>query len=126
MNLTLRIVLLLVSLFFLGFVLYGVRKRRYLLKYSLVWILLSAIGVLASLFPRAVSFLAATTGFVVPSNFVYFALVLFLMVWSLIMCGVLSRQETTIKSLVQEVSMLKALGGGDCDGAASHNDGTEV
>lgn len=108
MNFTLRIVLLLVSLFFLAFVLYRVRKGRYMLKYSLVWILLSVVGVLASLFPQVISFLSACLGFNVTSNFVYFALIVFLMVWNLVLCGVLSRQETTIKSLVQEVSMLKS------------------
>lgn len=108
MNFTLRIVLLLVSLFFLAFVLYRVRKGRYMLKYSLVWILLSVVGVISSLFPHVISFLSVWLGFNVPSNFVYFALIVFLMVWNLVLCGVLSRQETTIKSLVQEVSMLKS------------------
>lgn len=108
MNFTLRMVLLLVSLFFLIFVLYRVRKGRYMLKYSLVWILLSVVGVISSLFPHVISFLSVWLGFNVPSNFVYFALIVFLMVWNLVLCGVLSRQETAIKSLVQEVSMLKS------------------
>lgn len=107
MNMTLRIVLLILSASFLLFTLYRVRKGHYLLKYSLIWIFFSMVGLAAAIFPDWVSWLAVLLGFSIPSNFVYFALIVFLLISNLILCGILSRQETTIKTLVQEVSILK-------------------
>lgn len=108
MDMTLRIVLLMVSVLFLAFVLLRVRHGRYLLKYSLIWIVLSLIGVVSAVFPDWLYFAAHLLGFSVPSNFVYFALIGVLLIANLILCGILSRQETMIKSIVQEVSILKS------------------
>lgn len=108
MDITLRVVLLVISIFFLIFVLFRVRRGKYLLKYSLVWIFLSLIGVISSIFPEWVHVVAFALGFNLSSNFVYFALIMFLLVVNLVLCGVLSKQETTIKSIVQELSIVKA------------------
>ena len=107
MDITLRIVLLIISILFLVFVLLRIRRGQYLLKYSLLWIFLSLIGVVSSIFPHWLYLAAKTLGFSVPSNFVYFALIGFLLLSNLAFCGVLSRQETAIKSLVQEISILR-------------------
>lgn len=109
MNIILQILLLFVSVFFLVFVLYRVRKGKYLLKYSFVWIVLSVIGVFASCFPQILAIISNSLGFYVTSNFVYFVLIVFLLIWNLILCGILSKQETSIKSLVQELSIVQAL-----------------
>lgn len=107
MDLTLRIILLVVSVLFLAFVLFRIRRGRYLLKYSLIWIVLSVLGVVASIFPGWIYSLASICGFATPSNFVYFVLIILLLISNLVICGVLSKQETTIKSLIQEISILK-------------------
>lgn len=109
MDVTLRIVLLAVSVFFLVFVLFRIRRGKYLLKYSLLWIVLSVLGVLASIFPGWIYSVATICGFAAPSNFVYFVLIVVLLISNLIICGVLSRQEITMKSIIQEISILKAL-----------------
>ncbi len=108
MDMTLRILLLVLSLLFLAFVLLRVRRGRYLLKYSLIWIVLSLLGVVAAIFPNWVYALAYALGFSVPSNFVYFVLIGLLLVSNLFVCGILSRQETLLKSLTQEISILKS------------------
>ncbi len=107
MNITLRIMLLVLSVAFLVFVLYRARKGKYLLKYSLIWIFFSVIGLLAAILPDWVVWVADVLGFNVTSNFVYFALIVFLLISNLVLCGILSRQETTIKTLVQEIYILK-------------------
>lgn len=108
MDITLRIVLLVVSILFLAFVLLRVRRGRYLLKYSLLWIMLSLLGVVSAIFPRWLETLGSLCGFSTPSNFVYFALIVFLLISNLILCGVLSKQETTLKSIMQELSIMKS------------------
>lgn len=116
MDVTLRIVLLVASVLFLAFVLFRIRRGKYLLKYSLIWIALSLLGVISSIFPEWIVFLAHVAGFSVPSNFVYFALIILLLISNLILCGILSRQETTIKSVVQELSILKSESQQSADG----------
>lgn len=108
MDITLRIVLLVVSILFLVFVLLRVRRGRYLLKYSLLWIALSLLGVVCAVFPEGLFAIAHLLGFSVPSNFVYFALIGVLLIANVILCGVLSRQEVMLKSIIQELSILKS------------------
>ena len=115
MDLTLRIFLFVLSVLFLAFVLLRIRRGRYLLKYSFVWILLSVIGVISAVFPGWIYEVAYLLGFAAPSNFVYFALIGLLLVVSIIYGGILSRQESMIRTLIQEVSILK----GEVSGADS-------
>lgn len=66
------------------------------------------MGVFFAVFPQCLAFLAHLLGFSVPSNFVYFALIAFLLISNLMLCGVLSRQEIMLKSVVQELSIMKS------------------
>lgn len=108
MDITLRIVLLVISFLFLAYVLVRVRRGKYLLKYSLVWILLSILGIFSAIFPVWLFELANVLGFSIPSNFVYFALIAFLFVLNIILSGIISRQEMTLKTIIQELSLIKA------------------
>lgn len=109
MDLTLRIFLFALSVLFLAFVLLRIRRGRYLLKYSLIWIVLSVIGVVSAIFPNWIYEVSYLLGFAAPSNFVYFALIGFLLITNVIFGGILSKQENMLKSLVQEVSILKSV-----------------
>lgn len=111
MDLTLRIFLFVLSVLFLAFVLLRIRRGRYLLKYSLIWIVLSAIGVVSAVFPIWIYQVSNLLGFESPSNFVYLALIGFLLITSIIFGGILSKQENMIKTLIQEVSILKSTNG---------------
>lgn len=108
MDSTLRIFLFALSVLFLTFVLLRIRRGRYLLKYSFIWIVLSAIGVLSAIFPAWIYQVSYLLGFATPSNFVYFALIGFLLIANIIFGGILSKQENMIKTLIQEVSILKS------------------
>lgn len=109
MDLTLRVFLFVICVLFLAFVLLRIRRGQYLLKYSITWILLSVIGVISAIYPNWIYALAYALGFAAPSNFVYLVLLAFLLISNLIFCGILSRQETMIKSIVQEISLLGAV-----------------
>lgn len=108
MELTLRIFLFVLSVLFLAFVLLRIRRGRYLLKYSLIWIVLSTIGVISAIIPNWIYSVSHVLGFAAPSNFVYFILIGFLLITNIIFGGILSRQENMVKSLIQEVSLLKS------------------
>lgn len=107
--------MLAISILYLVFVLLRVRRGEYLLKYALLWVFLSILGVFFAAFPQCLVSLAHLLGFSVPSNFVYFALIVFLLISNLMLCGVLSRQEIMLKSIAQELSIMKSE-------AESHND----
>lgn len=108
MNLLLRAFLIIVSIAFLVYVLLMVRRDRFLLKYSIVWVLLGVLGVIAAVFPGGVAWLSAALGFETPVNFVFLICIVFLMAASLVFVAALSKQATLVKKLVQEVSLLKA------------------
>lgn len=104
----LRFYLIVSSLFFLAYVLHMVRRDRFLLRYSFAWVVLGMLGVIAALFPNIVVEVSARMGFKTPSNFLFVACILFLMVVSLVFVSALSRQAKNIERLVQEVSLLRA------------------
>lgn len=110
MDFTLRIFLFVLSVLFLAFALLRIRRGRYLLKYSLVWIVLSIVGVISAVVPGWIYQVSSLLGFQAPSNFVYFVLIGFLLIVSTIYGGILSKQEGMLRSLVQEVSILKSAG----------------
>ena len=108
MSIFLRIFAIVVSLVFIWFVLYMIRKERFLLKYSFLWLVMGLLGFFAALFPEWVFALSGLFGFESPSNFLFFVCVVFLMATSLTLCAIVSRQTKRITNLVQVVSIALA------------------
>ena len=108
MSLPLRIFLVTICVAFLCYVLLMVRRDRFLLKYAIVWVLLSVLGVLAAIFPEGVGWLSSLLGFETPVNFAFLVCIVFLMVASFMFVAALSKQSLLVKKLVQEVSILRA------------------
>ena len=111
MSLPLRAFLIIVSLAFLFFVLLMVRRNRFLLKYSIVWVVLAVLGVVAAIFPDGIGWISRSLGFETPVNFIFLVAILILMVASLVFVAALSKQSLLIMKLVQEISILRA----ECD-----------
>lgn len=108
MSIFLRVFAIVVSLVFIWFVLYMIRKERFLLKYSFLWLVMGVLGLLAAIFPHWVFVLSGMFGFESPSNFLFFACVVFLMAISLTLCAIVSRQTKRITNLVQVLSIALA------------------
>ena len=108
MSLPLRIFLVFLSVAFLLYVLVMVRRDRFLLKYSIVWVVLGVLGVIAAIFPDAVAWLSSALGFETPVNFLFLISILFLMAASLVFVAALSKQSLLVKKLMQELSILRA------------------
>lgn len=105
MSILLRIFAAVVSLLFTWFVLYMIRKEKFLLKYAFLWLVMGVLGFLAALFPGWVFSLSWLFGFESPSNFLFFVCVIFLMATSLVLCAIVSRQTKRITNLVQVISI---------------------
>ena len=104
----LRAFLIVLSVGFLFYVLLMVRRDRFLLKYSIVWVVIGILGVIAAIFPEGVGWVSSALGFEMPVNFIFLVVILFLMVASLVFVAALSKQSLLVKQLIQEVSLLQA------------------
>ncbi len=107
MTLTLRVVLVLVSLMTLLFVMRKVRSSKIRLEDSMAWILFSGVLFVLSVFPGIFDFLAELAGVYSTVNFVFlfFIFVLLILCFSLNMR--VSQMDTKIKELTQLLAIEK-------------------
>lgn len=105
MSALLRVLLVVAALAFLALVIRMVKRESTLLKYSLVWLFLGVVGLVAALFPSWVFAVSDMLGFEKPVNFIFFACALFLMIVSLGYNVIVSKQAVRIKVLTQELSL---------------------
>lgn len=92
-NITLSIVFIMLSFAFLIYTVYQVKRNKLLLRYSLMWILLSALLLVVAIFPQPIFALAKLAGFDIGSNFIFSAAIFFLLLLCL-------GQTRTISQLV--------------------------
>lgn len=107
MSIALRVLMVAISVVFIGFVVRLVGKGRLLLRYSLTWLALGLVCLLCSLFPEIVYAISGLVGFVTPSNFILVIGLLLLLVVALSLTAVVSRLSTANKNLVQRVALLE-------------------
>lgn len=107
MTLTLRVVLVLVSLMTLLFVMRKVRSSKIRLEDSMAWLLFSGVLFVLSVFPGIFDFLAELAGVYSTVNFVFlfFIFVLLILCFSLNMK--VSQMDTKIKELTQLLAIEK-------------------
>lgn len=107
MTLTLRVVLVLVSLMTLLFIMRKVRSSKIRLEDSMAWILFSGVLFVLSVFPGIFDFLAELAGVYSTVNFVFlfFIFVLLILCFSLNMK--VSQMDTKIKELTQLLAIEK-------------------
>lgn len=84
-----------------------VAKKKLLLRYALLWIVLSVLLVFCAIVPGPLFSLAHWLGFESSSNFIFVMAVLFLLVSVLSLTAVVSKQSEAIKNAVQRIAMLE-------------------
>lgn len=107
MSLVLQIVMILGCLMLLGYVIRLVKRGRLLLRYSLLWLALAVVVIVCAVFPSISFGLAYALGFVAPSNFIFFAGFFFLLLISLSLSSIASKQALSIKNLVQRLALVE-------------------
>lgn len=88
-------------------VLHLVSRRRLLVKYATLWLVVSCVLVILAVVPDALSWLATVLGFAVPANLLFFAgfvLVLFVTVQ---LSVELTAVERRIQRLAEELTILR-------------------
>jgi len=107
MSSVLRIILIIGSLSFFIFIMNMVRTKKLELKYALTWILTSFSFVLLSIFPEILFFIAALMHIELPVNALYLCVISLLLLIVFTLSVAVSRQALRIKTLVQEIGLIK-------------------
>lgn len=76
-------------------------------KSSIAWLLLPIVFLLIAIFPDPLTTLSAWLGFETFSNFIFLITIALLIILCFFLTVVISRQQTQITKLIQEVSILK-------------------
>jgi len=107
MSSQLRIILIIGSIGFFIYIMNMVRTKKLELKYALTWILTSLSFVLLSIFPEILFFIARLMHVELPVNALYLCVIFLLLMIVFTLTVAVSRQALRIKTLVQEIGLLK-------------------
>jgi len=84
-----------------------VRRRQLREKYAALWLLVSVIAVVLALVPGLLTWIAATLGFGVPANLLFFAGFSLLLVIAMQLSLELGKREGETERLAEEVALLR-------------------
>jgi hypothetical protein len=95
------------AVFFIFVVIDLVRRDRLLEKYSMLWLFFSVVIILFASSPQAVNHAAESLDIKYAPSLLFFIGVVFLIVYTLHITTVISRQNDRIVRLTQEIAILK-------------------
>ena len=98
---------LIVSLIFLGYIIYLVKNSNLKEEYSFLWIAVSIVMITVSIFPQILNFFRKFLGFSFIENILYFFSLFFLLVLSLQMTVQVSKLSNQTKTLAQKLALLE-------------------
>lgn len=99
--------MILLSLLFLIFIIKLIRSSTFTLENSLLWLGIGIVMLLFSVFPGIPEYFSNLFGFETMSNFLLVMAVLFSLIQLIIFTKHITKQTNDIKSLIQEISILK-------------------
>jgi len=98
---------LIVSVIFLGYLIYLIKNSKLKEEYSFLWFAVSFVMIIVSIFPQLLNFLRRFLGFSFIENILYFFSLFFLLVLSLQMTVQVSKLSNQTKTLAQKLAMLE-------------------
>lgn len=108
MSTNLIIVSILFSLFIIISIFILLRKKRVNIKYSLIWIILFTILLIATIIPGFLVWITHLLGFKTASNMVFSLILAVLVIITIALTVIVSQQDKKIRLLIQEISILKS------------------
>lgn len=103
---TVRVIIFFLGLIFLANIIRLVSRKKLLLKYSLLWMLLALVMMICALFPEPIFVLSKVLGIELASNFIFIVAIVCLLAICLSLSIVVSKQTAYTKSLVQEIAII--------------------
>lgn len=107
MSVNLKIFLIILLIFQVVLIINRLKRKKMTMKYASFWILLIIIMGVIVVFPTIVFKLSKLAGFEEPSNMIFLLGFFFLFYVSFIITTSISVQNEKIKTLIQEISILK-------------------
>lgn len=107
MSISLKISLIILLIFQLFLIINRVKRKKMTIKYASLWIFLVIIMSIIVVIPSILFKLSQMMGFEKTSNMVFLLGFFFLFYVSFIITTTVSMQNERIKSLIQEISILK-------------------
>lgn len=88
-------------------ILYFVKKELIKVKYAIIWLLLFGLLLIFLIVPKVLNFLTVLLGFEVSSNMIFSLILAVLVIINISLTGIVSSQDKKIRSLIQEISIIK-------------------
>lgn len=107
MSLNLRLGIIIVSLILLITILQNLKKGRMPIKYSILWFFSVLMLILVAIIPELFIKASSIIGFVTMSNMIIGILIFLILIITMSLTIIVSKQKKQIILLIQEVSMLK-------------------
>lgn len=108
MSVKLRLSLIIFSLIWLTIIISLIRKEKLPIRYSIVWIIVILIVLLIAIVPQILEFIADLFGFLTISNLVVGMILTMLLIITLSLTIIVSKQRKQIILLIQEISILES------------------
>ena len=107
MSISLRIAVILVAIILILITLMSVKKERMPVKYSLIWLFSGFIILFVGLVPSTITIISNLLGFENMSNMVIGLFIFVLLLITMALTIIVSKQKKIITLLIQEISILK-------------------
>ena len=107
LGLRLQIFMIVLSLCFMAYVAYQVRKESIDLKYSFLWLLIGGMLIFISLVPESVRILADFLGIDIPVNALFLVSIFFIFIIIMLLTIEISKSSRKIARLTQELGLLR-------------------
>lgn len=104
-SITLRLVLIFVSLLALLYIIRKIRFSKLQIEYAIFWILCALMFVVIAIFPGIVVWISQQLGMMSPVNVVYIVIIAILLLKVFMMTIELSQLENKVKELVQKIAL---------------------
>ena len=108
MSINLIICSIIFSIFIIISILVLLRKKRVNIMYSLIWIILFSILLIATLIPGFLEWVTHLLGFKTASNMVISLILAVLVIITITLTMIVSTQDKKIRLLIQELSIVKS------------------
>lgn len=104
---TLRVALLIAIIIYFILILFYLKRKALELKYTLLWMFAGIIMLLMIIFPQISVMVTRLLGFESNMNTLYITCIGFIIMLLMMVTSIVSRQSNKIKTLVQEIAILK-------------------
>lgn len=106
MDLKLRILLAIFSLIWFIIIIFLLKDKKIPVKYSMVWFLTSITLASVSIFPSTLKKITSLIGFETTSNMIIGIILCLLLLITIVLTMIVSKQGKAITLLIQEVSLI--------------------